>query len=399
MTHPRLDPAAPRAADPAAAVVERDPLFAAAQKLRGGASPADALLDQLTADDTDPEIDERPAEEPDDEVEEAPEEESPDDEPEEEPGEEPEEPEEKPDDEPEEKEEPAEAKAAKGFTLSVPPLSTREKKAGVELVLEGIPQEFHDTLKAHINRSQQLDVVQETLQTAKQFETSARFVANQPLAAMLMLDDQDTASASPKLVGERFVEIWMQQHPESALKVIQKLRYDDSRGLDPDRLKERAELANARAKAAVDAGLKHESQATQYNQWAGDVAVVLRSTAIELDLPADDAEEFLTFASTRIRDEAVRRQQRGQSPLVNRSDVLKIVQSVVRRFTPNGASVAPKGSKNTQDRLETRHEVQRRTKRLAGGKATAPPGGEIVNLKKLKKAKSVAEAAAVLRQS
>lgn len=300
------------------------------------------------------------------------------------------------------------ASPAKTFTVSVPVLG-RSGDEEQTLVLEGLPQEFHDQLKAHLKRSAEYDGLAERLQEAEQYQTASDFVTRQPLAAMLMLDQNDRESGAGKNIGERFTKFWMQQNPEAAIKLIRDLRYDDPDRLDPDVLKERAEAANLKVADAVRKGLAQQSGHTRTAQWTNEVRDVLRGAAAELGLDAEAQEDFMNLAIGNIGRESRRQKTLGRDPLLNRTEVVKQVQRAMQRFvtpgSPNGEGGkkgkrgSAAGADKDEGKFERRHRTQQRARQLGPGKATIPSVGAVVSLKKLKGAHGVKDAAAVLRQS
>jgi len=290
----------------------------------------------------------------------------------------------------------------KTFDLEVPTVHTKghKGKRDARFVLEGLPQEFHDELKGHINRSMQHDSLTEQLGEAREAESVASFVDEQPLTTMVMLDQRDRKAEEPKGLGERFTKLWMRQNPKAALSVIEELGYHRPDELNSEMLKERAENADLKAQATVREGVSSHNTRVQRKQWANDIGDVIKTSISEANLSGEDAEDLRDLAINRIRQASNRRKRRNLDPLVPKQEVLGLVQPLLARFAANGSQRS--GTKGKKRDLSEKHKhrarVAKRTRSHQGGKDAVLPGTQ-VTAKKLKDAKGVKAAAAILRKS
>src|SRR6185436_5139631 len=123
------------------------------------------------------------------------------------------------------------------FSVEIPTLNADGSKgprgSGV-LLLEGLPQEFRDTIVSHVKRSQALEATQQRLAEAREFETDARFFRNDPLNAMRLV-----AVEKPELAS-KFVESWVLQNRQATKALVRALKLDDT---DEEKLELRGKIA------------------------------------------------------------------------------------------------------------------------------------------------------------
>lgn len=309
----------------------------------------------------------------------------------------------------------AESKAT--FKVAIPDLHRRRAQGedAITLELEGLTQEQHDIIAGHLNRSQQLDVVQDQLNRSRQHEVVARFVESNPLAAMLLIEREDRTSDAPKNLGAKFAEEWMRMNPEAALKSIQKLGFHDPDALDAERLKERAETAELKAKGIIDEARTKTTGDMTRQRFTSETAAVLRQFGNQLELEGEELRDFVTLSAQRIKRVYDSRIEAGRDPRLTRNDVLGIIQPVLKRFgelpgakagkpaQAKGKATAAKGKagKETIDlakHFAKREETKARHSKVGGGKGSVTTA-QGVTVKKFKGTVGVKAAAARLRQA
>ena len=292
-------------------------------------------------------------------------------------------------------------KSAKLFDVTIPAIAKKGGRANVNLELEGLPQEYHDLLQGHINRSQQLDVVQDQLETAREHETVARFLESQPLAALLMVDQEDREKASPSNIGAQFVELWLKQNPKPGIELVHKLKYDDPDELDQDSLRDKAEAAQLRVEKKVQEGLTKQSQLALVHQFISDTGAIIRSVAIEMKLDDDDLADFASMCGQKLKRVFDERVSKNQDPRIPKADVLNLLQPAIRRFSGEPSSGGKKkgSDKDPAKRMKRKASVAERHLKVGGGKSAgtrAAPTG-LAKFKGKNRPKSIKEASKLFR--
>jgi hypothetical protein len=213
------------------------------------------------------------------------------------------------------------------FDVEIPTLNADGSKgprgSGV-LLLEGLPQEYRDTIISHVKRSQALEGVQQRLEEAREFETDARFFRNDPLNAMRLV-----AVERPELAS-KFVESWVVQNPKATKALIKALKIDEA---DEEKLELRGKIA---------AQTERDALAVAYNALDADgvkrdfitrAHEVVDEITGSLALDADEKADFEQLAGARIVAEQERRVRARQSPYLDKTELVAAIQSVVKKFT------------------------------------------------------------------
>lgn len=230
-------------------------------------------------------------------------------------------------DEGEDAEPPAPKGKARTYDVEIPTLNADGSKgprgAGV-LLLEGLPQEFRDTIVSHVKRSQALDGVQQRLEQARELEVDARFFRNDPLNAMRLIGVE-----KPELAA-KFVESWIHQNPKAVKALIKGLKLDET---DEEKLQLRGDLARQKERdelAQAYSAIEQDSVTQEFKDRAHSVVDELTGS---LALDGDDKAAFEQLAGARIVAEMERRAAARQSPYLNKTELLTCIQPIVKRFT------------------------------------------------------------------
>jgi len=258
------------------------------------------------------------------------------------------------------------------FSVEIPTLNADGSKgprgSGV-LLLEGLPQEFRDTIVSHVKRSQALEATQQRLAEAREFETDARFFRNDPLNAMRLV-----AVEKPELAS-KFVESWVLQNPKATKALVRALKLDDT---DEEKLELRGKIA---AQAERDA-LAQAYNALDADGVRRDFIDLAHSVVDEitgsLALDGDDKADFEQLAGARIVAEQERRVRARQSPYLSQTELIACIQSIVKKFTgappakgkAKGKPSAGKGGLSREQQGERAKKVERFQRVRGGGSGT-----------------------------
>lgn len=270
----------------------------------------------------------------------------------------------------EEDEEPAPKGKQKEFSLDIPTLNADGSKgprgSGV-LRLDGLPQEFRDTIQSHVKRSLQLDSVQQRLGQARELETVARFYQRDPLNAMRLV-----AVEKPEL-ADTFVQGWMLQHPKAAKALIKTLKIDST---DEEKLELQGRLAAKDMADELNKAYDDIDQGTVQSNFIDLAKETVGDVIAPLFLDKDDQADFEQLAGARIVAEQERRIGVRQSPWLTKTELISLLQPLIEKFT--GAPPA-KGKKNakgkagseglTREQMAERANRATRFRKLRGGAA------------------------------
>lgn len=266
-------------------------------------------------------------------------------------------------------------KGEKLFTVDIPTLNADGSKGphgrGV-LSLEGLPQEYRDTIQSHVKRSQQLDVVQERLQELEVLAPIAQFVRDDPFNAM-----RHVYLERPE-VAEQFVDQWMVQNPRATLAAVRRLKLDSA---DEGILKEKADLARQRMESEVDGawqGLRERDTARAYTTTCHSV---IRELVGDVPMRPRDYQDFRVLAEDRIVEAMETAKRQGRSPFVPRAELITALQPLVQRFVgkPPASSATGKArpgqpGKKLEDRARTADRFRQLKSGAAGTSAQRPTG-------------------------
>lgn len=282
------------------------------------------------------------------------------------------------------------------FDVEIPTLNADGSKGprgtGV-LLLEGLPQEFRDTIQSHVKRSMQLDGALQRLEQARELETAARFYQRDPLNAMRLV-----AVEKPEL-AHTFVESWIRQNPKATKALYKALKLDTA---DEEKLelqgqvaenKMRGELTNAYER--IDQTVVQTNFIDLAKETVGDIVAPLR-------MSDDDRADFEQLAGARIVAEQERRLGARQTPWLNKTELLTLLQPLVTRFTGSPKPGKKSSAKGATGSGLTREQMAERAKnaqrfrkaRGGGGDSGVRPSG----VKKGKLPPSLPERIKLLRQ-
>lgn len=283
------------------------------------------------------------------------------------------------------------------FDVEIPTLNADGSKGprgtGV-LLLEGLPQEFRDTITSHVKRSMQLDGALQRLEQARELETVARFFQRDPLNAMRLV-----AVEKPELT-QKFVESWVRQNPKATKALYKALKLDTA---DEEKLELLGKVAEGQmrdelttAYDRIDEGVVKTNFIDLAKETVGDIVAPLR-------MSDDDQADFEQLAGARIVAEQERRIGARQSPWMTKTELLTLLQPLVKRFTGSptktgkkkGAKGAAGGGLTREQMAERAKNVQRFRKARGGG---TDSGVRPSGVKKSKLPPSLPERIKLLRQ-
>ncbi len=251
------------------------------------------------------------------------------------------------------------------FTLDIPPSSERNGGGRTPLAIEGLTQEHRDRLQYHFNRSAALKDVEQELDGAQQWQAIAQFAEDQPIAFMHMLSDPQYSplgQSAAKEIGEKFVKNWLQRHPTEALSLL-----DQFSQAEEETLRDRAELAQSKSRDVVKTGFESQTAKVAKDRFSTEAARLMKKLGRDLEMSAAEYEDFTLDASTRLEREYIKRVRAGQ-PAPNRTDILRLLQPVVRRYTSKGAD--PQG-RTPPSKARIRETVEDKAKRFEARRKTA----------------------------
>jgi hypothetical protein len=283
------------------------------------------------------------------------------------------------------------------FDVEIPTLNADGSKGprgtGV-LLLEGLPQEFRDTITSHVKRSMQLDGALQRLEQARELETAARFYQRDPLNAMRLI-----AVEKPEL-AHKFVESWIRQNPKATKALYKTLKLDTA---DEEKLELQGQVAeNQMRDELTNAYSRIDQTVVQTNfidlakETVGDIVAPLR-------MSDDDRADFEQLAGARIVAEQERRAGARQTPWMTKTELLTLLQPLVKRFTGSPAKPGKKssakgaaGSGLTREQMAERAKNAQRFRKARGGGADS--GVRPSAVKKSKLPPSLPERIKLLRQ-
>lgn len=249
--------------------------------------------------------------------------------------------------------EPEPGKDAQGRDLRSIEIPTLEGDGKVStLIIDGLPQEYYDSIQNHVRRSLRLEHVERRLGEAKREEAIAAFYKTDPLNAMRLVyrDQPDTAAA--------FVENWIQQNPKLAADFIGK-HFPEGRAKDT--LDLQAKLAQRDMVDELDKAWNNVSSATRHKDFADGASQLVNDLVAPLGLDEAERDDFEQIAGNRIVKEMNRRQALGASPFLEDRDIVRLVQPLLKRFTgtvaraaTNGKARLTKGPKETEEAFQKR---------------------------------------------
>lgn len=278
----------------------------------------------------------------------------------------------------------AEAAATKTFEVAIPTLAPG--RHGV-LMLEGLPQEYRDTIQAHVKRSLQLGESERQLQELEPLRTLAEFYRHDPLNAMrqVALDRND--------VAQDFVQEWMVQNPKVTVQLMRRLKLDSA---DEEILTTKAELARQKMDGDVAAAWNTVSTRASHARYTARAQSTIRDVIAPLALSADEVTDFMGLAEQRVVREMERATREGRSPLLPMADIVALVQPLVQRFfTPPGGGQKKAAGKPGKQSLERRAQVADKFRKLGGrAGASVTPGA----VRKTKLPRDLGERIKLLRQ-
>jgi hypothetical protein len=265
------------------------------------------------------------------------------------------------------------AKAAAGreleFDIDIPTLNADGAKgpsgSGV-LRLEGLPQEYRDTIQSHVERSLQLDVVQQRLEQARELETVARFYQGDPLNAMRLVSVE-----KPELAAQ-FVQQWALQNPKATKALIRTLKLD---AVDEGTLELQGKLAARDMRDALAEAYTAVDENTTKVAFIDLSKEVVSELVYTLALDEKRQARFEQLAGADIVDEMQRRISARQSPYINKTELATLLQPLIKEFT--GASPAQRGhakdapaagkEKLTREQQAQRAQRAQRFRQVRGG--------------------------------
>jgi hypothetical protein len=289
----------------------------------------------------------------------------------------------------------APAGSDKLFSLHIPTLnadgSRGPRGAGV-LQLDGLPQEYRDTIQSHVKRSLQLDSVQQRLTEARELETVARFYQRDPLNAMRLV-----AVEKPELANT-FVSAWMSQHPKATKALFKTLKLDTG---DEEKLELQGQLAERKMIDELDKAYTTIDQGTAQQDFVDLSKETVGELIAPLQLEDSDRADFEQLAGARIVAEMERRVAKRQSPYsITKTEILTLLQPLIKKFT--GVSTPTKKSKGkagseglTREQMADRANRADRFRKLRGGGRDA--GVRPSNMKKTKMPRDLGERIKLLR--
>lgn len=248
-----------------------------------------------------------------------------------------------------------------------------------KLVLEGLPQEYADTMKFHLKRSAELPQVQAERDELREKATVADFFQTNTLEAMHF-----AARERPQM-AEAFVESWLRQNWRTVPTIIEKLGIGkaDERTMDAE-----AKLAARETGDQIAAGMSSLSQRTQVQTYVNELDAHVREISRSLGITGKDAEHFQILAAEEVGALA---KSHGRYPTI--PEALAVVQALVqKRFITAAPAPSPAP---TPEKLAQRAKVQEKFRKLQPG---ASPRAKPSGFEKLKSAKTMGERLQILRK-
>src|SRR5258708_2792573 len=174
-------------------------------------------------------------------------------------------------------------KGAQGRPLRSIEIRTFDGEKTSTLIIDGLPQEYHDSIQNHVRRSLRLEHVERRLGESKKQEAVAQFYTTDPLNAMRLVDrDMPEMSAA-------FVENWIQQHPKEAAEYIGKHFPADR---NKETLSLQAKLAAREAKDELDQSWNRVQSRTKHQDFADNASRLVQDLAGPLQLGGEDRDVF-----------------------------------------------------------------------------------------------------------
>jgi hypothetical protein len=202
--------------------------------------------------------------------------------------------------------------------LNVAALKDTKSPHAAVLHLEGLPQDYRDSIAAHVKRSQQLDQVSQRLDKARELETVARFYQADPLNAIRLV-----AFEKPELAAE-FVTDWVLQNPKAALALVRQHKLDSE---DSEKLELRGQLAQKKAQDALGKAYDGVRSLTAQADFMEQAAATVDELVEPLLLEDADAIVFADAAAALVQREM---QTRGR--FLAKTELITLLQPLVKRF-------------------------------------------------------------------
>jgi len=269
-----------------------------------------------------------------------------------------------------------EAVPPKLFSVEIPGLELTGEET--RLVIDDLPQEYHDRIRQHVRRSEMVPALERELEGARTAQAVADFYEGQPLQAMHLV-----AREMPD-VAEQFVRSWMRLNHDAVPAMIEEIGLDG----DPRALKAERDLAAREQDDAVKEGQRFTRAQAQARAYAGEVERHVHGVIGELGLAGPDADDFYHLAERRIKDAAGARQRRYGDPWLPIAQVTQILESLVKRYLPpaapqKGRAGAAAGEKPASVMMEEKlRRADKMRRALAGSGALHVKPGTMGKFKK-----------------
>jgi hypothetical protein len=281
--------------------------------------------------------------------------------------------------------------------LNVAALKDPKSPHAAVLHLEGLPQDYRDSIAAHVKRSQQFDQVSQRLEKARELETVARFYQADPLNAMRLV-----AVEKPELATE-FVTDWVLQNPKATLALIRQHKLD---GDDPEKLELRGQLAQKKMLDALGEAYSGVQSQTAHAEFLEQAGATIDELVEPLALEGDDQRVFADAAAATVQRVMAERRAQRQSPYLGKAELIDLLQPLVKRFAggteaANGKATKPKPKAGKKPQL-TREEMIAKAKRTdtlrrQQGGGTLQPRAKPTALTKSKLPRDMGERIKLLR--
>lgn len=251
-------------------------------------------------------------------------------------------------------------------------------------------QEAADTLRHHLKQSARVPRLEAKLDSYKQDAATVDFLEQSPTEGMLWM-----AQRQPEAAAE-FVQLFVQQQPEWAVQMLNRLGFQVQATLDPETLNIRAENAALKAQQRVEQG-RAQRQSLSVQQQFHDAAVdVVQELAQTLGM-TEAHPKYRIYAATAADTVA---DLYNQNPRATRADIASALAPIVNELRPASApsvraAIAAKQPRDEAgrfaeppkqqvkaQRLEKRNATMRKiaggaTPVMAQGRAPLPPGATL----------------------
>jgi hypothetical protein len=259
--------------------------------------------------------------------------------------------------------------AAELFSIEIPgtnPSGAAGEPGTGTLQLDGLPQEFRDTIQFHVKRSARVPTLEQTVKDAREYATIADFYLERPIEAMHLVAKEKPAEAT------RFVRDWARQFPDEVLKIITELKLHES---SPRELELDAKLALGERDASIDAGYGALQGSQRRRAYADEMSALFGTLTAPLKLSADDQTDLETLAHQRLDRVHRERKAQGREPFLTPQEATALLQPLIQKHLKQPTPTPkPKGQPTTVADAEANAKRAVLQRKALGG-APAQRGG------------------------